>query len=208
MSNPVSTSGAPDDLVELGRIVSAYGIKGWIKIQPFSAQADVLRDTALWWLTRPVPLAGQGVVSSSAFSMKVQAVRPQGSFLVAQLQGLDDRDEAEALKGHVISVSRSLFPAAEEDEYYWVDLIGCSLMGVDDAGEPALIGEVQEVLDNGAHGVLKVHLQRRPDPAQPPVPVLTAKGRPEEMLVPFVGAHIQSVDLSARLIHSDWPVDF
>ena len=208
MSKPVSTSGAPDDLVELGRIVSAYGIRGWVKIQPYSAQADVLRDTAQWWLTRPVPLAGQGVVSSSPFAVTVQAVRPQGSSLVAQLQDLDDRDQAEALKGHVISVSRRLFPAAEEDEYYWVDLIGCSLMGVDEADQPVLIGEIQEVLDNGAHGVLKVHLQKQVGADEPPTPVLTAKGRPEEMLVPFVGAHIQSVDLQGRRVHSNWPVDF
>jgi 16S rRNA processing protein RimM len=49
---------APDDLIELGRIISAYGVRGWVKIQPHSAQGTVLRAAPVWWLVAPVaPLA-------------------------------------------------------------------------------------------------------------------------------------------------------
>lgn len=208
MTRTVSTSGVPDDLVELGRIVSAYGVRGWVKLQSFSPEAGVLRDTKQWWLTRPAPLVAQGVVASVPFPITIDLVRSQGSDLVAQLNGLDDRDQAEALKGHIISVSRKLFPAPDEDEVYWVDMIGCAVYGVDEQGAQALIGVVDEVLDNGAHGVLKIVVQR-PDPQSGVVaPVLDAKGRPVETLVPYVSAHIQSVDLSERRIVSDWPTDF
>ena len=72
-------------------------------------------------------------------------------------------------------------------------------------GEPALIGVVDEVFDNGAHAVLKVLCQR--EGADGPEAILNAKGKPADMLVPFVRAHILSVDLAARRIDSDWPLD-
>ena len=124
---------------------------------------------------------------------------------MAQLQGITDRDQAEALRGHSVQAPRGSFPAPEEDEYYWVDLIGCALYSSAN-GEPALIGVVGEVLDNGAHAVLKVSLQKVG--ADGPEPILDAKGRPAEMLVPFVRAHIHAVDLAARRIDSDWPAEF
>lgn len=208
MSSPISTSGVPGDLVELGRIVSAYGVRGWIKIQPFSAEADVLRTASQWWLARPAPVTDAGASPSLPRCVKVTRVRDQGSDLVAEFDGLTDRTQAEALKGYVISVSRALFPATGDDEVYWVDLIGCHVWGVDDQHGQALIGEVVEVLDNGAHGVLKV-LVLQADPASGEhTPVLDAKGRATHTLIPYVAAHISSVDLAARRIISDWPTDF
>ncbi|MNQ36567.1 Ribosome maturation factor RimM [compost metagenome] len=124
--------------------------------------------------------------------------------MVAQLAGIADRDQAEAMRGYSVQAPRGSFPAPEEDEYYWVDLIGCALY-TSANGEPALIGVVDEVLDNGAHAVLKVLRQKVG--AEGPEPILNAKGRPAEMLVPFVRAHIHAVDLAARRIDSDWPAD-
>ena len=244
----------PDDLVELGRIVSAYGIRGWVKVQPHSSQAEVLRSASRWWLASPQsPLqvadsrvAASGVISSPAVGSggagsgrtgsgvsdtspiphgvvyDVLQVRPQGSSIVAELKGLSDRDDAEALRGQIVSVSRSDFPPASADEYYWVDLIGCQVFGVSaenasqdsDASinatpddEPVLLGLVHEVGDNGAHAILRVRRQRLlPDGSTQDV--LDAKGRPQELLIPFVAAHVSNVDLQARRIDTDWPDAF
>jgi 16S rRNA processing protein RimM len=221
MSNAATLSTAPADLVELGRVVAAYGVKGWIKIQPHSADADVLlsvvptKSTAssvpalapTWWLVRPA-LPGAPGKSSAAQPYSIKAARPHGSHIVAQLGGVDDRDQAEALRGMGVCVSRSLFPAPDEDEYYWVDLIGCTVLGEQD-GQAVLLGIVDEVLDNGAHAVLKILRQRQPAAGQGPCePVLDAKGRQVEVLVPFVQAHVRAVDLANRRIESDWPLDF
>ena len=205
-TSPVAQT--PQDLVDLGRVVSAYGIKGWIKLQPFSAHADVLRSAKQWWLTRPVPLAAQGVVASAPFAMTVARVRSQGSDLVAHFEGMDDRDEAEALKGCVIGVSREAVPQANDDEFYWVDLVGCDVYGLDEADQPALIGAVDEVLDNGAHGVLKIHVHRIDAMSGERSPVLDTRQRPVDLLVPFVSAHVHNVDLAARRIDTDWPTTF
>lgn len=196
----------PGDLVELGRINGAYGVKGWVKVQPHSAQADVLRKASGWWLTRLAPEKARGVVASAPQEYKVVQARPQGASVVAQLAGITDRDQAEALRGLAVQVSRSQFPATADDEYYWVDLIGCAFY-TNAEGEPARVGIVEEVFDNGAHAILRVVLQRAPAPGGEPEPRRDAKGRPLEILVPFVGAHILAVDLSARRIDSNWPTE-
>ena len=190
---------APDDLIELGRIISAYGVRGWVKIQPHSAQGTVLRAAPVWWLVAPVaPLAKPG----APVPHKVKQVRSQGSTVVADLEGVGERDLAESLRGYTVLVSRQHFPKAQTDEYYWVDLVGCQVFGAE-----GLLGVVHEVVDNGAHALLKVHRQRAQEVAEP-LALLDAKGKPQETLVPFVAAHVQHVDIAARRIDTDWPVDF
>jgi len=215
MAKALDRPAVPPDLVELGRIASAYGIRGWVKVQPHSAQAEVLLAASSWWLCRPAPgAAGAGASPAEAASPAwhdarrhtVLSSRPQGATVVAALEGVADRDAAHALRGLAVHVSRREFPAPEENEYYWVDLIGCMLFG-DQDGRSVLIGRVAEVIDNGAHAVLKVH--RLGGHGQDDAVALhDAKGRPLGVLVPFVGAHVRDVDLAARRIDTDWPADF
>ena len=209
---------APNDLVELGWIVSAYGIRGWVKAQPHSVQSTVLRAAPVWWLCPPAsPLRGASNTSASTEQSQlllsrctlhaVKQCRPQGLTVVAELEGVLDRDAAESKRGYTVYVSREYFPQAKSDEYYWVDLIGCQVFS-----EGKRMGIVQEVLDNGAHAILRVE-RFVVSPDQPadseanPVLMLDAKGRPQEMLVPFVAAHVQGVDILKRRIETDWPFD-
>jgi len=197
---------ASDRLVELGRITSAYGIRGWIKIQPHSAQAEVLLSARRWWLGEAArPMEGEAMARTQAVT--VLAARAQGSAVVAQIQGIADRTQAEALRGKVVCVPRSAFPAPEEGEYYWIDLIACLVYGEQD-GQSVLLGRVVDVTDNGMHAVLKVAKCVMPPEAGEPLAILDSKGQPIELLVPFVAAHLHAVDLQARRIDTDWPADF
>src|SRR3546814_8181030 len=126
MPDAATRTAALGDLVELGRITGAYGVKGWVKVQPHSAQADVLRKASSWWLTRLAPETARGVVTSAPHEYKVVQARPQGATVVAQLAGIADREQAEALRGLAVQVSRSQFPAAANDAYYWFGLLGCA----------------------------------------------------------------------------------
>jgi len=201
---------APSDLVELGRIVSAYGVRGWVKIQPHSSQSVVLRAAPVWWLAPPVSPALPNSGSFDASKLRphaVKQVRPQGSTVVADLEHVGDRDLAEAMRGYTVHVSRQYFPKAQADEFYWVDLVDCYVYN-----DSQLIGLVVEVVDNGAHAILRVNRMRLdgdqiPSANHIPVPLYDAKERPEEVLIPFVAAHVQHVDIVARRIETDWPLD-
>src|SRR5690606_5752786 len=117
----------PGDLVELGRVTDAYGLQGWVKIQPYSADSSALLHARQWWLRRshtPLQHAGRKGDLEVPWPVKVLKSRTQGSSIVGSLQGVVDRTEAERLRGCTVWVSRAAFPALEDDEYYWVDLIG------------------------------------------------------------------------------------
>ncbi|MYN11925.1 ribosome maturation factor RimM [Pusillimonas sp. TS35] len=200
---PLGTT--PEDLVELGRVASAYGVQGWVKIQPHAAGGDALLTARVWWLRAPI-LPGDVGALPIARAYPVLASRKHGATVVAQLGLVNDRDMADALKAHTVWVPRANFPASAPDEYYWVDLIGCSLYG-EHQGAPALIGVVQDVVDNGAHAVLQVARQSL-DASGLAQPVLNSKGRSVEVLVPFVAAHVHTVDIAGKRLDSNWPVEW
>lgn len=195
----------PQDLVEIGRVLAAYGVKGWVKVQPYSADAGTLLAARQWWLKAPVP-PGKSGASSRLQLTRVVSAKKHGSTVVAQLSIIPDRDRADAFKGYSIWAPRASFPKADPDEFYWVDLVGCRVVGVDESGGPALIGQVAEVSDNGAHALL--HVTRMEDDGQGGLnPLLNEKGRTQEVLVPFVEAHVHTVDLPNKRLESNWPVD-
>lgn len=193
-------SDVPADAVAVGRIADAYGVQGMVKITPFAEQKTILLDVKKWWLMRtdtqlkPLePMRSARLISS----------RSQGDAVVARLQGIHNREQAQALKGTTVYIARVDFPATDDDEFYWVDLIGCTVYS-QHTSPPTLIGEVVNVSNNGAHAVLHIHHQtcHEKDECRP---TLNAKGKPVEVLIPFVKAIVPDVDIALRRIVADWP---
>lgn len=175
----------PDDAVEVGRVAGAWGVKGWIRLQPHASDPQGLLNTAQWFVETPAApgrAAGRRVLS-------VIEARPHGDAVIASVASCADRDAAEALRGARVFVSRRTFPPPQRDEYYWVDLIGAAV--VNRQGEA--LGSVSGLLDTGAHSVLCV----APVDASAP-----------ERLIPFVAAYVDSVDVAGRRIVVDWGLDY
>jgi 16S rRNA processing protein RimM len=180
-------AGWPDDAVEVGRIVDAWGIKGGIKVQPYSSDPQALFSSRRWFLKAPEGLRGPAPALPQL--LKVTGAREQGGLVVATVRDVEDRTAAEALKGALVFVSRTSFPTAETDEFYWVDLIGLTV--VNRQGEN--LGTVADLIDTGAHSVLRLKA------AEEDVP---------ERLIPFVAAYIDDVNLGERRITVDWGRDY
>ncbi len=188
----------PDELamVEVGRIAEPYGVKGWVNVIPFSDDPVALMRAKQWSVCRPkkqLNQAGGALQFEAAIEYAVMNKKQHSDRIVAQFMGFEDRTAAESLKGSLILLPRSAFPKTDEGEYYWVDLVGCS--AVNRQGQT--IGLVAEVVDHGAHAIV----------------VLTADGATghkaeEEILIPFVPAYIDKVDIQARRIEVDWEHDF
>jgi 16S rRNA processing protein RimM len=175
--------GAPADLVVVGRVIDAYGLKGGIKVQPFSDDPQALLKAREWWIEE-----GQGWRDVEVFS-----ARMHGQTVTATLVGVSDRDLAERLKGRAIGISRARFPVTEDSEYYWVDLIGLEVMNP--AGD--VFGAVSQVLDHSAHPILEVESAD-----------VAGAGERVTRLIPFVAAIVLEVDLKARRIVVDWQLDY
>jgi 16S rRNA processing protein RimM len=189
----------PADAIEVGRVIGAFGIKGWIRVQPFSADPKALYSSRRWFIQpserspqRPGPKVGAAALPRL---LRITQAKDQGDDVVAAAQELPDRNAAEAMKGARIFISRSSFPTAGDGEYYWIDLIGLQVLNR--AGE--LLGTVTDLIDTGVHSVLRV---QRPDVAA------DAALDQRERLIPFVAAYVDDVNLAERRITVDWGLDY
>jgi 16S rRNA processing protein RimM len=177
----------PEDRHELGRIAGAWGVRGWLKVQPHAADPRALLEAPTWIIEAPEADSPPGGAGPPVVLAIVQA-RRHADAVIAQVQGLADRAAAQSLRGRRVSVSRAAFPRTRDDEYYWVDLIGLQVVN----REGTLLGRIDGLVDTGAHAVLRV---RPPD----------ATG---ERLIPFVSAYVDDVDLDARTVRVDWGLDY
>jgi 16S rRNA processing protein RimM len=190
----------PDDAIEVGAIVDAYGLKGWVKVAAHASAGhggDALLNAKRWWLLKTSPRTspqtqqqGQDFKSAPVSQAKVHS-----DSVVAQLGGVADRDAALLLRGYRVYVRRNDFPALAADEYYWVDLLGLDV--VNEAGVE--LGKVADMIDNGAQSVLRIEY-----------PATGKDGKPAtgERLIPFVGVYVKTVDQAAKRIIVDWDADY
>jgi 16S rRNA processing protein RimM len=188
----------PDDAIEVGRIVDAWGLKGWVKVQPFAEDPQALFSSRRWFIL-PSEKAGPARPASAAGTipslLKITQVKDHGEVVVALAQEVPDRSAAEALRGARVFIGRTSFPTAGPDEFYWVDLIGLAV--VNRAGEA--LGTVAGLIDTGPHSVLRVAPVALPAGVSPP---------DAERLIPFVAAYVDTVSLEQRLITVDWGLDY
>ena len=166
-------------LVTMGRIVAPYGIKGWIKIQPFTQQQQGLLDYPQWQVGQD----GDWQLRT------VETAKVHGATVVAKLEGVADREQAAALQGMRVAVSRDDFPEPATNEFYWADLVGLKVVNADGVA----LGIVTRVFETGANDVLVVEDKMKGE---------------RERLLPFIAPVIRQVDIAGGTIIVDWDADY
>jgi 16S rRNA processing protein RimM len=127
------------DLVLIGRIVGAHGIKGEVKLQSFAAE--------------PEAIARYGALRTERNeTIEIEKLRSQKQGFVAVLKGVRDRNRAEALSGSELFIERSRLPAAAENETYIHDLVGLAVVTRDGSA----FGRIVDVANFGAGDLLDV----------------------------------------------------
>ena len=177
----------PADAVEVGRIADAWGIKGWFKVISYSSDADVLLTAKNWYL---LPAEKGAKHFTGTVLLPVKQARAHSDSIVATAAAVGDRNAAETLRGARIFVSRTAFPAAEEGEFYWVDLLGLSVVN----REGVAMGVVKDLLATGPQTTL--------------VLAYDEGGKERERMIPFVDAYVDKVDLAGKSILVDWQLDY
>ena len=159
--------------IELGRVSGVHGVRGGLKVESWTRPKAAIADHAAWHLgdeRRPFRLA----------RVERRNERP-----VVFLEGVEDRDTAEALVGKSISVTRNELPEPDAGSWYWADLEGLAVRTVDGIE----LGTVRRLVETGAHDVMVIDGDR-------------------ERLVPFaVGPVVRKVDLDTGNIVVDWHPD-
>jgi len=164
-------------MVVMGRIAAAQGLLGWVKVQAFTEHLDALIGYDTWQL---------GNDDQDWREFKVLECKLHTKVLVAKLEGISDRTAAEKCKGLLIAVPRSSLPKVGEDEYYWSDLIGMTVINLQ--GE--LLGVIDNLLDMGANDVMCVIKDK------------------VEILIPFLAHVVHEVNVDEKTLRVDWQADY
>lgn len=169
------------EIIVLGRLLEPYGVRGWIRLQPFG-------DDPLSWKTLPVWQLGKEGGPWQGYELL--GLKSHGDGFIVAFAGVSERTAAESLRGMLLGAPRADLPAVAEDEFYWGDLLGLTV--VNRAGE--ILGKVAGLIETGANDVLRV--------------VDDTGEEALERLLPFVAAVVGRVDVAAGTIEVDWERDW
>ena len=167
----------------VGKLGSTYGIRGWLRIYSSTEQAESIFDYQPWFLK----------IKGECQPTELENWRHHNHEIIVKLKGVDDREAAQILANVEIGVDLSVFPELEEGDYYWHDLIGCSVVNL----EGYTMGTVTEMMETGSNDVLVVKANTK-----------DAFGK-QERLIPFLYEQVvKRVDLTTKTIEVDWDAGF
>jgi 16S rRNA processing protein RimM len=134
-------------MIVMGRVRAPFGVKGWVKLRPYTREIEGLLAYPQWWL--------QGEGGWQPRTLAEAAVH--GDHLIARLDGCNDRDSAARLRGREVAIPRRLLQALAPGEFYWADLIGLEVVTL--SGET--LGVVEDLLETGGGAVLALGGEER-----------------------------------------------
>jgi 16S rRNA processing protein RimM len=161
------------DRVIVGAIGGSFGVQGEVRLKSFCADPQAIADYT--------PLYTE---DGRVFAQVVLTGQLKNGF-TARLDGVVTKEDADALRNISIYAERTKMPSLPDDEYYYADLIGLTVL---DTGGTTL-GTVKNVMDHGAGDLLE----------------LIVPGQSETILLPFTQAAVPTVDLAAKRIIADPP---
>ena len=162
-----------DEMICVGVLGGAFGVNGEVRLKSYTADPEAIADYA--------PLTSE----DGSRSFDIQITRPLKGGFAARLSGVRTKEEADALKGLQLFAPRDRLPDLQDDEFYYTDLIGLTVL---DTGG-AEIGKVKAVLNHGASDLLE----------------LIVPGASTTVLLPFTRAVVPTVDIASGRIIADPP---
>jgi 16S rRNA processing protein RimM len=162
----------------MGRVQGPYGVKGSLKARAFTESPEALLGYQSWWLKSR---------DGTWRECKVLSAHLHSNSIVAEIEGLGDREAAAMWRGALVGVPRSALPKLRRNEIYWSDLAG--FVVVNRQGET--LGTVEDVMESAAHPVLRLR---------------GSDGR--ERMIPMVPAFIDAIDAAAERVVVDWSPDY
>ncbi len=168
-------------MLHAATVVGVYGIKGWVKLRSFTDPMENVLGFSQWFLKDRSGLREAAIAEG----------RRHGKGLIARLEGIDDRDAAEGLRGTEVWVEAGELPELDQGEFYWHELEGLQVW-THHEGREQLLGEVSHLLETGANDVLVL------------VPTTDSVDE-RERLIPYVPDEVvRSIDTKAGRIDVAW----
>lgn len=132
-----------ENWIAMGYLKGAFGIKGWVKVQPSTEYVDSLLAYDTWRLSSK---------DGQIFDAQLAQSSVSNNELHVRFSHIHDRDQAALLRGCTIYIPREAFAQTDDNEFYWADLMGMSVQNRDNM----TLGKVSKLLETGAHDVMVV----------------------------------------------------
>ncbi|MFK5983899.1 MAG: ribosome maturation factor RimM [Pseudomonadota bacterium] len=186
---------ATDDkqYIMLGKLNAHLGVKGWLKVYSYTDPKENILSYSQVLLFKEKANAREK--DKPIFWKQVEIIdgRLQGKGVVVHIKGYDNREAAAELIGTTIGVSRDSLAKLAKDDYYWIDLIGLSVINQ----EGITLGNIDSMLATAANDVMIVK------------PEEVINGLQKEYLIPYImGKYVFDVNLEAGTMQVDWDIDF
>lgn len=127
---------------EIGQIVNTNGLKGTLKVKPFTDNIKEFESFKSIYIKK----------DNELIEFKIQKVGYIKQMVLLKLEGIDDINEAEKYRNLYIQISRDALPDLEEGTFYIVDLIGCDVLTIDNE----ILGKVDDVFNTGSNDIYVV----------------------------------------------------
>ena len=129
------------DKIKIGKIVNTVGLKGEVKVYNYSDRSGIYENTSHIYVENDLTA--------------VESVRVQKNMVILKLEGISDRDRAEALRGRELYVTEEDLPELPQGQYYVRDIMGMAVR--EENG--TFLGEVTDVIQNTAQDIFEVQKQ-------------------------------------------------
>jgi 16S rRNA processing protein RimM len=164
-----------DGLISIGKIVGIHGIKGALKVYPYTETPEALFRTG----RRLIVKQQQG----PAKTVLLKWAKPHKRVFLVALDGVTDCDAARAWVGSQFFVEKKTLPELDPDTYYWSDIIGLTVVTTDGTA----IGRVEAIMPTGSNDVYVV------------------KDKEKETLIPALASVVLEIDLAEKIMRVNLP---
>jgi len=163
-----------DNKIIMGRLGSTYGVRGWLKLISFTEPAEKIleyQNLQIQYQQQWQPL-------------QLENSKAHGKGSIIKISGYDTPEAARQLTNNLIAIERDELPQCAADEYYWADLVGCTVTtttGVE-------LGKIDHLLETGANDVIVIQGEQK-------------------HLIPLINQFVLAVDLKQKTITVDWDLE-
>ena len=172
-----------EDYSIIGKIISGYGVKGWVKVKSFTEPETNFLDYAQLFIAK----------GNSWQPLSIEKAKVHGKGLVAKIEGIDDLSAAEKLFKSELAVKTADLPILAADDFYWHQLQGLTVFIDSDQGP--VLGQISHLLETGSNDVLVVK------------PCSNSIDK-RERLLPYRPEVVLAVDLNQQSMWVDWDSEF
>ncbi len=160
------------ELLEYGKVVKCHGLKGELKVFPYSSDPSNFQRLNTVYI---YPEDGQ---KGYPLAFEIEKKRIQKNHIIVKLKGIDTLQEAEKLVKKSIYITTDLLEETQQDEYYWYQLIGLDVY----TSKGEQIGRVKNLMETPAYDILIINSEEK------------------EILIPFNEVFVENVDLEKSKI--------